>query len=201
MGALKVSFPKPCAEPWEDMSPAGCNRHCASCDRIIFDLAELTIDEAEALLSKGDEVCVRAELNAQGGVKLKSDAWANARRMIATVGAGAGLLAVGSAAFAKNSPVDGSIAGKVENFWLSGTVTATRTDGQPYRAKIKRSGKYKVKHLPPGSYAMQFDDWCSEGPWQGGTVEVKVGETTRKDTKNPNGCIIVGQLKIEEHTG
>jgi len=48
------------------MAPRGCNRQCASCDRIIHDLAALTFDEAAGLLASDEDVSVRAKAAATG---------------------------------------------------------------------------------------------------------------------------------------
>ena len=52
MPDLRVSFPKPCEEKWEAMTPAGRARVCARCDKAVHDLASYTLDEAEALLRR-----------------------------------------------------------------------------------------------------------------------------------------------------
>ena len=91
MTDLKVTFPEPCAEPWDEMAPAGCNRHCASCDKVIHNLASLTLDEAETLLETEDEVCVRARVKNGGEVTLAPSA-TSSRRMVAVLGASANLL-------------------------------------------------------------------------------------------------------------
>jgi hypothetical protein len=198
MNDLRVKLPAPCPESWDAMAPAGCNRHCASCDKIIHDLEQMTIGDVEALIAGSDDVCVRARIDGAGKVALKSDSWRGARRMIATVGAGVGLLASGSVAMAGTKSQNGAIAGKVEDILLFGHVTATDANGNSYKAKIKSSGNYKIKRLPPGKYAVQMDGGCGGDPWSAGEAVVEAAKVTTVNSHDPNGCIIVGQLILDQ---
>ena len=47
MGDLRVSFPKPCDEKWQAMTPEGRARVCGRCDKAVHDLSLYSIDEAE----------------------------------------------------------------------------------------------------------------------------------------------------------
>jgi Carboxypeptidase regulatory-like domain len=199
MSSLRVRFPKPCGERWEAMAPSGCNRHCETCDKTIFDLAQMTIGEVETLIETGEELCVRAQVNEQGHVALRSDAWRDARRMIATVGAGLGLMTSG-AAVASPRPSEGAIAGKVEQSDWNTHATATSTDGKTYSARVKSNGRYKIKHLPPGTYKLSFTAACSE-PWEAGTVTVADKQTATANTSGNDQCIVVGVLEIEKSYG
>ena len=119
--------------------------------------------------------------------------------MFATVGAGAGLL-TSSVAAASPRPAEGEIAGKVENSDWNTKATATGADGKVYSAKVKNSGRYRIKHLPPGTYKLSFTAECSE-PWEAGNVMVADGKRTIGDTVEEYGCIIVGLLELENKNG
>lgn len=71
MKELRVSFPEPCGEKWEEMPVSGCNRHCASCDKIIYDLSQMAFDDVETLLTVKPDACVRAAVKVDGSVRLK----------------------------------------------------------------------------------------------------------------------------------
>lgn len=200
MSDLRVSFPKPCAEGWDNMAPAGCNRHCANCSTIVHDLAQLTLAEAEALLASETEVCVRARISPQGQVTLKSDGWGDARRMITAVGTGLGLMAASSPVFAARSPTVGSIEGTVSGVYWGTRVVATNANGKRYKAKVKKQGEYRLRNLPPGSYSLYAIPSCGE-PSETVRAAVEAGKATVTDIGETNQCIIVGQLVVEETNG
>ena len=197
MSDLRVSFPKPCTEDWESMRPEGCNRFCARCEKTIHDLAQLTFEEAEKLARSADELCVRATLRTDGVVDLKPGL--SARRIIATVGASVGLLAASGQAAAGTQRL-GAIKGEVQgSCGGGGRVIATSADGSVYYAKIGRDDRFKVKRLPAGSYEIKVDDAESVSPFPKVTVEA--GRTSVRDVMHPRACIIIGMLKIDDHSG
>src|SRR4051812_35882882 len=102
MADLRVSFPKPCGEKWDEMSPDGCNRHCARCEKTIHDLSRVTFEEAELMARSGREVCVRAEIGPGNTVMLKPGR--STRRMVAMVGASMGIMAASGQAAAAGVP-------------------------------------------------------------------------------------------------
>lgn len=56
----RVYIASPCAVPWESMSGDERARVCASCDKTVYDVSQMTTAEAEALLrSKGTDACLR----------------------------------------------------------------------------------------------------------------------------------------------
>lgn len=76
-GASKRSLPllqriyvaSPCNVPWESMQGDDHVRHCASCDKEVFDLSSLTRDEAEKLLiEKKGKLCAQYYRRADGTV-------------------------------------------------------------------------------------------------------------------------------------
>jgi hypothetical protein len=46
----RVQIASPCNVPWDSMQGDGRVRHCASCDKDVYDLSSLTREQAEALL-------------------------------------------------------------------------------------------------------------------------------------------------------
>ena len=205
MSDLRVSFPKPCRERWDDMRPDGCNRFCDKCDKTIHDLSKLTLEEAVELARSTRAICVRAEVNSDGLVELK--AGRSTRRMVAAIGASVGILAASPAAAA-----DGAKPGAIKGAVLGacgGSVTATASDGTVYHAKVGLNGRYKVKRLPAGAYRVKVDplpgseaaaaDLASiSSPRPGADqVVVRPGHTSILDVADPNGCIIIGAISID----
>jgi hypothetical protein len=67
-----IQIPKPCDEPWENMSGCGAERHCARCDQSVYDLSEMSADEVEALLARPPQkLCVSYLSDEQGLIQLK----------------------------------------------------------------------------------------------------------------------------------
>ena len=205
MKELRVHFPTPCAEPWDGMAPQGCNRICASCETTVVDLSELTIEDAERLISTEQSLCVRAEVDRAGQVRLRSNVKRTATRMIATIGVGTALLASTANASGKERVAAGRIAGTVTSQWMDGIVIATSSDGKAYSAKAKLDGKYMIRKLPPGSYAVHYVDSCSGEKWDAGSVQVAPAGTLKFDLAvqlDPDKmCIVVGRVEVHSRNG
>jgi carboxypeptidase family protein len=200
MRDLRVSFPKPCDEPWEAMAPAGCDRVCARCDKVIHDLSHYALDEAEALLRRNPQACVRARIGADGVVALKPGRRGKARRMVIAAAATAGLLTAAAPAFAKPGRPDGAIAGIVESSVSRVQVIATGADGRTYRARTGRGGQFRIRHLPAGTYRLSFESGCAEYlPVE--NIVVRAGETNVPNVRSESQCVIIGLLRIEEGQG
>ena len=101
MRDLYVSFPRPCGEKWETMTPAGCARVCGRCDKPVHDLSEYSLEEAETLLRGDPRACVRARVGCDGSVALKPGRRGETRRMMIAVAATAGMLAASVPAAAR----------------------------------------------------------------------------------------------------
>jgi hypothetical protein len=211
MNDLRVSFPKPCSERWDDMRPQGCNRFCEQCDKTIHDLSQLILEDAEQLARSDGEICVRAEVGPGGLVRLKSSR--SARRMVATIGASVGILTASGQAAAADEPKLGAIKGAVlASCGWGGSVSATAADGRVFHAKIGMNNRYKVKRLPPGSYQVKVDaaepeasnavtDQIATQPPSARQVVVEAGRTSVLDLPDPTGCIIVGVMSIDHSNG
>lgn len=196
MADLKVTLPNPCSEPWEGMTPAGCNRHCASCDKIIHDLSALTIDEAEALLEGSEEVCVRARVG-KGGVIELADAARGRRRMIAAVGASMALATAACQTVpAEERPNRFAISGTVPHAYSPKKPVVRSSDGQIWPVRMAyRSTAFRVPDLHPGVYSITYYGGC-------GDVELTVENVIIRDQSVDLGhldngefdCIIVGVM-------
>lgn len=198
MPDLRVSFPRPCDEPWEKMAPAGCDRICARCDTVIHDLSQLDVDQAEALLRGDAKACVRATIGADGAVLLKPDRGGAVRRMV-MVAATAGLLAACAPESGQQGAGGGAIAGEVEPGERVVQATATHADGRRFTAKVAPDGRYLIAGLPPGTYTVIFD--AAQGPgWMVPNVVVDKGETRLPKSPDP-GPYMLGQMLIENEAG
>ena len=66
----RFTIPTPCPMRWESMSGDDRIRHCAACDKHVYNLTEMAPDEIVSVLSplreRGGEVCGRAFQRADG---------------------------------------------------------------------------------------------------------------------------------------
>ena len=200
MRDLRVSFPRPCDEEWEAMAPVDRSRICARCDKVIHDLSHYEFDEAEALLRRSPDTCVRARIGADGAVALKPGHRAKARRMMVAVAVTAGLLAAAEPALARRDRPGGVIVGNAESAGFRVRVTATGRDGTTFRTTVNRDGRYRIRRVPAGIYTLVFVPSCGES-WTIENVVVGDGETVVPPTDDPGACIIIGMVRIEDGDG
>ena len=199
MSDLRVILPDPCDEPWEAMEPAGCHRACAKCDRVVHDLSQYDVAGIEKLLRDEPGSCVRASINAFGVVVTKTERHVSIRRILATVGA-AGLL-IGQPAMARNPRGYGVLVGSTLEFGQKTRVTATDDKGNSYRTRVKPNGRYKINHIPPGIYTVEFSS-PNCGSWALPNVVVDAGEVVvANEAENDEYCVVVGLLKIDDNQG
>lgn len=194
MDDLKVTFPKPCDAPWEAMTPRGCNRHCASCDKIVHDLSALTFGEAEALLESGEEVCVRAQIGADGVIALRDGGRGTARRLMAAAGASLALATAACQTMPDDAGPRFQITGKFayKDFYYDARLESADGRSWPKRREAG-TGRFIFDNLPPGTYTLTTLDTCGE------RVEVEtftITDSSLEATKNypESGCIIVGAM-------
>jgi hypothetical protein len=60
---------RPCEESWDDMRGDAKQRHCASCDKEVYDLSAMTQKKAQDVLARraaGQRLCVRYSFNEVG---------------------------------------------------------------------------------------------------------------------------------------
>jgi hypothetical protein len=196
MDDLRVAFPKPCEEPWEGMTAQGCNRHCASCDKIIHELSELTYDQAETLLRCDEEICVRAKIGPGGLVQLASGTSTSHRRMIATVGAS---FALATAACQTVPPEDRpnrfEISGTVPAIWQPRKPIVQSSDGRTWPVRMEwRSTSFRVPDLFPGIYSITYFGGCGEEQLVVENIEIREASVDLGRLDHGYDCIIVGVI-------
>ena len=195
--AKEIFRPSPCGERWEAMTPAGCHRACAKCDRVVHDLAQYDVADVEKLLRDEPGSCVRASIDASGTVATKAVRHGNIRRMVAVVGASAGLL-MSPPMLAGHQRKDGAIIGSVLPYRDKTMVTAKDGNGNFYRAKVKSNGRYHIKHVPPGVYDVEFSSKDCDASWVVPGITVGAGEVVTTDESDNNEFyIVVGLLEID----
>lgn len=65
----RVHVASPCTARWDEMQGDARVRHCGACEKDVYDLSEMTMSEAETLLSReGPMACVRLHRRADGTV-------------------------------------------------------------------------------------------------------------------------------------
>lgn len=196
MADLRVSFPKPCGEDWEAMAQAGCGRTCARCDKVVHHLSRYDMDGVEALLRADPDACVRAQIGADGAVELKPGRGAGARRLVVAAAVSASLLTTGEPALAKEGRPAGAIAGQVEECGFKVRITATHESGRTYSAKAGLNGRYKIKHLPAGTYNLAFHSEAGDD-WKVDNVAVGREKVIVPARQDPQQCIVIGLLRVE----
>jgi hypothetical protein len=86
-----IRIASPCHASWDGMKGDDRVRHCGSCQKNVYDLSNMSRDDAEALLQKTEgRVCVRFYRRSDGTV-LTQDCpvgLAKVRRRLALIGAG-----------------------------------------------------------------------------------------------------------------
>jgi hypothetical protein len=175
MKAIEVAFPEPCAEAWEDMTPAGCNRHCATCDKVIHDLEQMTGDQLAELLDESDDVCVRAKVDTDGNVRLKdrSNHGMPTFRRVATgaaaslgVAACSGMGSDGSTAFNVSGAITGNESYGLLELQRSGEAIDRKPGPRPrgierrphpvYAARPDANGEYNFQGVGRGKYTLSW---------------------------------------------
>ncbi|HEX7665790.1 MAG TPA: hypothetical protein VF407_14790 [Polyangiaceae bacterium] len=95
----------PCNADWNDMRGDTQVRFCGKCEKNVYNLSEMTEDEAEALiLEKEGKLCARFYTRADGTVMTKDCSVGVRRKWATRAGAAAVLLGGGAAALAAFAP-------------------------------------------------------------------------------------------------
>lgn len=194
MDDLTVTFPKPCDQPWDAMSPRGCNRHCAACDKVVHDLAALTFDEAVALLESDAEVCVRAQIGPDGAIALKSAPLGNARRLLAAAGASLAMVATACQTLPENAAPRYQITGKFSWKEYYNSAELRSADGRKWpKRREPGTGRFIFDDLPPGVYSLTVEDDCGDRV-EFETVTITDASVAVERRYPESGCIIVGAM-------
>jgi hypothetical protein len=200
MTDIRVTFPKPCDEPWQDMAPRACHRHCVRCDKVIHDLAALTIDEAEALLAREDEACVRAEIGPGGVVRLKPSGRGTGRRLVAVATASLALATAACQTVPDTAEPRYRITGKFP--WKDQVYQAelTSADGRKWQGRREPgTGRFIFEHLAPGVYVLStLGDCGTRQVVETITIDTASVDLGRTAPEADDSCIIIGVMSPAE---
>ncbi len=102
-----VRIASPCSARWDDMVGDDRVRHCAACDKDVFNISGMTRPEAVALVTKNRGLCIRMFRRADGTV-MTADCPVGVRkkrvRRLAVLGAGVGAALGGGLLYAWVDP-------------------------------------------------------------------------------------------------
>ena len=73
-----IEIPTPCSVPWDSMYGDQRIRHCGSCRKNVYNVAELTRAQAMALITSRERVCLRIYRRPDGTV-VTNDCWSRLR--------------------------------------------------------------------------------------------------------------------------
>lgn len=192
---LKVEFPAPCSESWEEMTNQGCSRHCTTCDTNVHDLSLLTTDETERMLDSGEKLCVRAEVDPEGRIKTADGAHPNARILFACAGASLSLLAAACQTTPGGQIADGhNISGVAPRYPYVVRAEIVSENGESAGLHIGQDRRFDVHKLRPGTYRLSFTDSCGDVFEVKGVV-VADGDVDLGQLQWEAQCIIIGQMK------
>lgn len=63
MAKYSIQIPEPCSEDWNQMAPLAKGRHCAVCQKTIYDFSNYTQDELVQHIQREGKVCGRIPTN------------------------------------------------------------------------------------------------------------------------------------------
>jgi hypothetical protein len=201
----------PCKERWADMTGDDRVRVCNGCERPVFNLSEMTFDEAEAVLAtRGVTPCVRFFRRADGTI-MTSDCAPGARRRIRIAAVAAGALLAGASPAQADPPPDqppvalqdatgGAIEGTVRDAdtgeaLFGVTVVITSPTGQTATAITDENGSYRVTALPPADgYLVAF--YHDDSSVERRDVAVVLDRTTSLSMEVKSRTIDVGTITM-----
>ena len=196
MSDLRISFPEPCGESWDAMRPSGCDRICATCSETVHDLAQLTAQEAEALLREPGKHCVRAQVGPDGSLSLRPSPSGLSRRMLVAVSASVGLLASACETVPSAEVAAGAIVGTVDRFSGVTSVRAVSADGRERRTRVRADGSYRFERLPYGTYSLRFTGFCRT--WDSERITLQEEEYSVEERADDPECIVIGMARLED---
>ncbi len=106
-----IDVPAPCPQKWGEMIGGEKTRFCASCEKDIYNLSEMTRSEAKKLIFQSKEkVCIRLEKDADGKVQtLKKQLHEITRQAPIAAGVLSASLAFSAMTYAQGKPVVGKV--------------------------------------------------------------------------------------------
>jgi hypothetical protein len=73
MNKSNVAIATPCGERWQSMTPDAGGRLCATCDKVVHDLSQLSEERAKRLLASKQNLCVRYLFDEHGNIWFEGD--------------------------------------------------------------------------------------------------------------------------------
>lgn len=138
-----IRVASPCSAEWSKMSGDERARFCGDCKKNVYNISEMTRDEAEALIvAKEGRLCVRYYQRADGTILMKDCViGAKRRRKRRIIVAGAAAMIAGGVAYAiamkrekHHEPVMGDVA--IESYEsVQGGVSSVEHDSPPPHAQ------------------------------------------------------------------
>lgn len=127
----RARIDKPCPEDWDKMEGDEKRRFCLGCGKYVDNVANLGVEEAEELLARGEQVCVRMSTDSQKGI-LTRDGWIPRILLAGAFVASAGGCATttGEIAINTNAPV----TQEAENQTVANRTTEAGKNNQKYHA-------------------------------------------------------------------
>jgi hypothetical protein len=155
----QIGVKSPCEASWKAMKGGGAVRHCAECDRKVYDLSAMSRRQAEALLAGAEgRLCVRFYRNADGTIHTENcpQGWQSlTRRAVILVGSLAGLAAraVASGSAVLKGVITDPAGSVVEGAAIVVTNVKTGTKGH---ATSGGDGSYLLA-VEPGTYEFHVE--------------------------------------------
>jgi hypothetical protein len=140
---LNLRVAAPCTEDWSRMKGDARVRDCGSCHMKVFNLSEMTADEARALIArslKGERVCARFYRRADGKVMTRDCGPGRSRRQSLRLKIAVSVLAAwaGSLASLMGASAQGkSRREKSEIHFITGKIAAPAADDTPQAAEAQ----------------------------------------------------------------
>lgn len=180
----RVYIASPCAVPWESMSGDERARLCASCNKTVYDVSQMTTAEAEALLqSKGTDACLRifrrfdgTVLTADCPVGVAKKKRARRRNVVAGVLAATAAATAAVAIAMRERSEDGAVEQRVEPSIPHGHTLTPPQVNPP----VPIDGV----QLPPGG--AMFEPAVTPQPPRTITPQPIRGRTTRQSRRAPS---------------
>ena len=73
------SIQTPCEARWEDMVGDAAVRHCARCDKNVYDLSAHSVAEAAAMRASPERPCIQITARADGAIRVREGWWVAGR--------------------------------------------------------------------------------------------------------------------------
>ena len=172
----QIEIAKPCHESWDNMAGDGAVRFCSQCSRNVYNLSDMTAEQAQALVTKTEgQLCVRF-YRRKDGTMMTSDCPVGvriARQRVAAVRSWAASFAIaaltGTALFGASRPqatmgapmafpaTDHQAKVLVKHTKAaskSGVVVKKHITKRPSASAVVKSVSPSVKKKPEGAYLM-----------------------------------------------